>query len=249
MKLTQEQIKILKDWKLDENIFFLQGQLDRKQYTDINKVLETIGLKWNRGKKAHIADITWGELQDAIQDICDTGEVETLQETIKKFQFFPTPSELADYIVELADIWENDEILEPSAGDGAIVKKIIDYVRGMPVKIYANEIHRERYLELKNIIDHVSQEDFLKFKDIRFNKIIMNPPFSKNQDIKHILHAYSLLEEWGRVVSIASASIQSRNWKLYDKLKELNPEFLEVPAWSFKESGTMVNTVILILNK
>jgi 16S rRNA G1207 methylase RsmC len=65
----------------------------------------------------------------------------------------------------------------------------------MPVRIYANEIHRERYLELKNIIDNVSQEDFLKFKDMHFDKIIMNPPFSKNQDIKHILHAYSLLEE------------------------------------------------------
>lgn len=51
MKLTNEQINILKDWKIEENRFYLQGQLDRKQYMSINEVLETIGLKWNRWKK------------------------------------------------------------------------------------------------------------------------------------------------------------------------------------------------------
>jgi hypothetical protein len=48
MKLTQEQINILSQGKIEENRFYLQGQLDRKQYTSINEVLETIGLKWNR---------------------------------------------------------------------------------------------------------------------------------------------------------------------------------------------------------
>jgi hypothetical protein len=48
MKLTTEQIEILKDGKIEENRFYLQGQLDRKQYTSINEVLEIIGLKWNR---------------------------------------------------------------------------------------------------------------------------------------------------------------------------------------------------------
>jgi len=55
------------------------------------------------------------ELKDAIDDICETGEVETLQETIKKFQFYPTPKEVAEYLVELADLKEDDIVLEPSA--------------------------------------------------------------------------------------------------------------------------------------
>jgi 16S rRNA G1207 methylase RsmC len=44
------------------------------------------------------------------------------------------------------------------------------------------------------MIKNVSQDDFLNFESMRFNKFIMNPPFSKSQDVKHILKAYSLLE-------------------------------------------------------
>jgi type I restriction-modification system DNA methylase subunit len=117
MKLTEGQIEILQNGKIEENRFYLQGQLDRKAYVDINKVLETIGLKWNRGKKAHIVeDMSEEELKSAIQDICETGEVETLQETIKKFQFYPTPKEVAEYLVELAEIKADEKVLEPSAG-------------------------------------------------------------------------------------------------------------------------------------
>jgi 16S rRNA G1207 methylase RsmC len=61
--------------------------------------------------------------------------------------------------------------------------------------LYANEIHRERYLELLSILDKVSQDDFLNFKEMKFDKFIMNPPFSKSQDVKHILKAYELLNE------------------------------------------------------
>jgi hypothetical protein len=38
-----------------------------------------------------------------------------LKETIKKFQFYPTPKEVSEYLVELADIKEGDMVLEPSA--------------------------------------------------------------------------------------------------------------------------------------
>lgn len=258
MKLTNEQIKILRDWKIEENRFYLQWQLDRKAYLDINKVLETINLKWNRWKKAHIAEwLTQEDLENAIDDICETWEVETLQETIKKFQFYPTPKEVAEYLVELADIKEDDEVLEPSAWDWAIV----DEIQKQDFKILnLVELDNSKYDVLKkrekvNKI-HISNCDFLEFRkwlenenEMKFDKIIANPPFSKSQDIKHILHMYELLNEWGRIVSIASAWIKFREWKLYKELRELNPDIIELPEWSFKESWTMVNSVIVLLDK
>jgi len=48
MILTPEQIRILQEGKIEENRFYLQSQLDRKQYLNINEVLETIGLKWTK---------------------------------------------------------------------------------------------------------------------------------------------------------------------------------------------------------
>ena len=57
--------------------------------------------------------------------------------------------------------------------------------------------------------------DFLnKQYMVSVQKIIMNPPFSKSQDVKHILEAYKHLRDWGRLVSVASSSIHTRSWKI-----------------------------------
>lgn len=247
MKLTIDQINILKEAELDWNKLYLQWQLDRKQYTSINEVLETIWLKRNRKEKAHIADCSKEELEDAVSDIIETGEVETLKETIKKFQFYETPKEVAEYLVELADIKENDCILEPSAWHWAILDAISkkEY-RNLEYTELDNKkcevLINKWYLRPQNI-------DFLAFDNRSFNKIIANPPFSNSQDVKHILHMYDILAEWWCLVSIASSSIKTREWKLYDYFRSLNPEFIELPEWSFKDSWTMVNTIIVVIHK
>jgi len=247
MKLTNEQILILKDCKIEENKIYVQWQLDRKQYVDINKILETIWAKWNRWKKAHIVEwLNKEDIENAFFDIFETWEIETLQETIKKFQFYPTPKEVAEYLVELADLWRDDKVLEPSAWQWAIVNQI-DKDSEELVLIELNldncKILAEQWYNPINI-------DFLQYKNNwYYTKIIANPPFSKSQDVKHILHMYELLAEWWRIVSIASNSIQTREWKIYDELKELKPEFIKLPEWSFKKSWTMVNSVIVIINK
>lgn len=246
MKLTQEQIEILKAGKIEENRFYLQWQLDRKQYASINEVLETKGLKWNRWKKAHIIDwFTQEELENSISDIIEAWEVETLKETIKKFQYYPTPKEVAEYLIELADIKPLDSILEPSAWQWAIVNCIDkDYT-----DLTLIELNPENCEKLVEQQYQVIKQDFLEYKWRTFNKIIANPPFSKSQDVKHILHMYELLNEWWRLVSVASSSIKTREGKLYDELRQLNPEFIDLPAGSFKESWVMVNTVIVLINK
>lgn len=246
MKLTPEQIEILEDGRIEWNKFYLQGQLDRKQYVSINLILETIGLNWNRKEKAHIFD---GDmLEEAIAEIIESGECETLKETIKKFQYYPTPREVVSYMIDIADIKHWNSILEPSAWKWAIAKLFPKYSN-----ITLVELNQECYECLKNdpeidTIDIVNM-DFLEYSSTAFDRIIMNPPFAKSQDVKHILHAYSMLKEWGVLISVASSSIQWREGTLYDQLRDLEPEFLELPACSFKESGTIVNTVIVELRK
>lgn len=256
MKLTQDQINILQDAKLDGNKFYLQWQLDRKQYVSINEVLETIGLKRNRKEKAHVADCSEQELQDAIEDIIETWEVETLKETIKKFQFYETPQEVAEYLVELAEVKASDNILEPSAWHGAIIKAIVSKVKHYqyleaveidPIKY--NVLWSEYFSKEYHKMDNLLELNFLNYNRMKFDKIIANPPFSKSQDVKHILKMYETLSVWGRLVSVASASIKHRTWKLYEEFNALNPEFYDLPDGSFKESWTMVNTVIVVINK
>lgn len=91
---------------------------------------------------------------------------------------------------------------------------------------------------------------FIWYVWTKSDKIIMNPPFAKSQDVSHILNAYNNhLNTWWRLVSIASTSIQTREWGLYDDLRELEPEFITIAEGSFKDSWTMVNSVIVILDK
>jgi type I restriction-modification system DNA methylase subunit len=106
-------------------------------------------------------------------------------------------------------------------------------------------------LELKEF--KIVSNDFMEYAKYNYyDKIIMNPPFSNNQDLDHVLHAYKCTKEGGKIVAIMSshftfasdaASVNFRKWLddrgYYEKL----------PEGSFKESGTGVNTVLVVIDK
>lgn len=127
-------------------------------------------------------------------------------------------------------------------------------VRGV-ANLHGVEINSDmrRYLDDKPYTTETGV-DFLTFADIDENKnvytrIIMNPPFSKHQDVDHILAAYNLLAPGGVLVSVVSPSpffrtdkksVLFQNW-----MKEVNAEVVDVPEGAFKESGTMIRTKII----
>lgn len=247
MKIEQHISDILAQGKFQDFSYFLPDiRLDRKDYVKCNDVLQSLWLVWNKGKKAHIGDVENPE--ETFKEILESGEVETLKEYRDKYQFFPTPSELAELLVEYADIKESDIVLEPSAWQWAILDKIPNCK-----EIHFIELDPKNFQILKDKGYYRAlwfNGDFLQAPKYPYTKIVMNPPFANSQDVKHILHAYSLLSEDGwRLVSIASSSIKTRQGKPYDELRALNPEYIEVESNSFKESWTNVNTVIVILNK
>ena len=155
-------------------------------------------------------------------------------------------------MIELADIWVNQRILEPSAWNGNILKNI-------PYNnhVTAVELNPEFYDTLVDIMSDIDQEwsviigDFLSLSnDVNtWDRIIMNPPFSKGQDVNHILHAYDLLAKDWILVAVASVWAVNRTWPLYEELRSLRPEIYELPEGSFKTSWTMVNTVIIKIKK
>ena len=225
--------------------------MDRKQYVELNKILDILGWKRNRKEKCHIFNCE--NLQDAINEVCDIMEVIDIKVL---YQQFYTPSDLAERLVKLADIKESDEVLEPSAWKGAIVDEIkktkCKYIRMYEIdEINVKDLILHYYEEKDpDIIYWIEHCDFLEKEQVELvDKILANPPFSKSQDVKHILKMYEFLKPWWRIVSIASSSIETREWKIYDEFKKLNPEFIKIEDWAFKESWTMVNSVIVIINK
>lgn len=226
------------------NNLFLTGQLDRALYVKTNKIIEACGGKWSKKEKAHVFE---SDASDRISQILMTGEVEIPKD---EFNFFPTPPDLVSTMIHNAEIKSGMRVLEPSAGRGAIANACADL--GAIVDCY--ELMQENYLVLSenSKLRKVVQMDFLECQpEAVYDRVMMNPPFMKQLDIKHVLHAFKFLKPGGMLVAIMSASVVFRQNSLTVGFRELVHNqggfITELPAGSFKASGTMVNTVMVTI--
>ncbi len=247
MEITPEQI--LSGCTIDGMIVRLPvGQLDRKLYMEVANKLNLIGGTWKGGK---IQGFVFREDPIELLQQITNGEKRNLK---KEYQFFATPDELADKLVEMAEIKEHYVILEPSAGQGSIIKAIQRKCPEMIVDYFElMEINRS-FLQKINFT-HFIGEDFLKYpgEHYGYDRIIANPPFAKNQDIDHIYRMWEMLNIGGRLVTIASCHWEFSNGKKETTFRQwltrVNAEIRHIPPGAFKESGTLIKSRIVIINK
>ncbi len=251
MKVGQDILTVLSLCQTNGNKLVLTGQLERSLYVKTNKVLEAAGGKWNRKDKAYTFDV---DAIDAIEQVLLTGEITRPQE----LGCFFTPLNIVQRLIELADIRPGLTVLEPSAGIGNISREL-DKIT-MPVT--SIEINRKYCDELKRYFitmctatpRKVICTDFLTVKpDPIFDRIVMNPPFNRQADIGHVCHALNFLKPGGKLVSIMSSGIVFRENKKTVDFRNIianHSGYIEqLPIGAFKESGTMVNAVIVIIPK
>ena len=222
------------------------GQLERKLYEAVDKVLTGLGGKWDKKTRSHrFLD----DPRPALEEVLATGQGRTLQQ---ETQLFPTPAPLAARMVDLADIQPGERVLEPSAGTG----RILDALRAQcpDATLFYNEFEcslAER-LRLKGYAGW--DLDFLTMSPAvhgHYDAIVMNPPFSQGAEVAHITHALQFLKPGGRLVAIMSNAITFRRDKAYDALRTRLAEYagtVEIlPDDTFKEEGTSVKTCLLVL--
>lgn len=219
-------------------------RFDKKQYSDVKNVLQTAGGKYTKNA------FKFDEEALPVYLRIINGEKYNLK---KEFQFFGTPDTLADYLVELADIKNTHEVLEPSAGQGSIIRAIHRYMwEAFTVLAYELMPLNQTFLD-KIVGCRMLGSDFLTECDTSFDRIVANPPFNKNQDIDHIRKMYDCLRHGGRLVSIASKhwehSGNKKETAFKEWLNEVGATIEQVPAGSFKESGTSIATCIIIIDK
>lgn len=245
MRIEQNILEVLERSSIEGAILRLPpSQLDRNTYTAVNKVIEAAGGKWDRKAKAHVFK---GEAADTIDPILLTGEY-TL--TKQDFGQFDTPEDLAHHVVKMANIVPGMSVLEPSAGIG----NLVDAIERAGGCVSAHEIDAKRLHACKDrciLAGGIRLTDFLTAKpEPVFDRVVMNPPFAKQADIKHVMHAAKgFLKPGGRLVSIMSASVtfrtDSRTEDFRQFINDLGATHEKLPDGSFKESGTMVNAVIV----
>lgn len=164
--------------------------------------------------------------------------------------YFPTPKNIVDQMIELADIEPGMKVLEPSAGKG----NIADALRqtGADVDVVEPAYALRQILEAKG--HNLVGTDFLEHTG-EYERIVMNPPFENGQDIDHVRHAYELLKPGGKLVAIMSEGSFFRSDKkavaFREWLDEVGGISEPLPEGAFKSSErpTGVHTRIVVIEK
>jgi len=143
------------------------------------------------------------------------------------YQFFPTPSIIADVMVQEIKPKENELVCEPSAGDGAIVKAIQRYLPEKQVYVFEkNQENVEKLLAIKDVF--FCGYDFLK-SDLKFDVIIANPPYMKGLDILHLEKMIKSLNKGGRLITLVSPSFKSKKTKEADFVRDIFKKAIVIP--------------------
>jgi protein-L-isoaspartate O-methyltransferase len=241
-RINEDVLAVLRSAIPEGNELRLTDQLDRKLYERTNKVLEALGGKWNRKAKAHVFPADAGDL---LGDVLATGEY---LDAKREFQFYETPESLACRMCRLADIGHGTTVLEPSAGRGAIANTARQY-GGV---VHCSELQAKLADELQRQGFNVVQGDFLESEpDPQYDVVVMNPPFCRSQDIEHVRHAHGFLNERGRLVAVMGAGVTFRQDRKASEFREwldsVGGEIEPLPRGTFKESGTDVNAVLVMI--
>jgi hypothetical protein len=254
---------ILESAIIEGNTLRIPMTLDRADYVAVNAALVAIGGKWSRKEQAHVFP---SDPTDKVRGLYDGGKVPAKN----PLAFFATPPEIVREMIGLACIpmasqtSKATRILEPSAGDGAIVRGLIA-TRDIRVAIQTVELDRDRAITLDNLCVPITCTDFLTWtpptdrktgEPIQYDRVLMNPPFSVESDklayIAHVRKAFEHLTPGGRLVAVVPSGVtfrSDRKTAAFRSWVEEHGTMTDLDAYSFKVSGTGVNTCLIVLDK
>lgn len=167
--------------------------------------------------------------------------------------WYATPEPIGLKMVEWAGAHKGDDVLEPSAGDGAIG-------RYMPKDASVTFIEPSPELAsratMNNTNANVINGDFEKHdRSNKYDCIVMNPPFGHGGATAegHVLKAIAHLRNGGRLVALLpvgqmDARLEKMEQRGYMKDMYKVAE-ITLPSVTFEKAGTGVNTKVTIWQK
>lgn len=241
MQIDPDVIDAIRSATADGPALRLNGQLERKLYERVNLALHAVGGVWHRYKKAHVFTI---DAAEAIAGLLATGEVITDVDQ----GFYPTPEPTVERLLDLAELEPGCEVLEPSAGRGAIAEAVA--ARRAIVDCVELDAARAEHIRAGGYARQVTAADFFSVKvERRYQRVIMNPPFAGRQDIRHVKRALRFIQPGGLLVAIMYGSLTYREDRrtkdFLARVWEARGTLWELPADAFPAVG--VATVIAVI--
>jgi len=157
-------------------------------------------------------------------------------------KFFTYP-EIAERMAKLLNAKKGDYIIEPSAGDGALVKAV--YNNNPDTIVHAVELDKQWKKDLKKLCSKVYIGDFLEvsFNEYPlYNGCIANPPFGNGVDLQaHFNKICDIVKPNGRVVMIVPEGFNFTYEKQFIRNVAVHP----IENWSKNSDGTTTPIMIL----
>lgn len=248
MRITDDLLTVLRERsKTDGRRLILGGErLDPRVYQRVNEVLEGAGGKWHKDEQAHVFP---GDAATVLARLLETQQVTTPREARQASQHFPTPRMVVETLIDLADLQPGMKVLEPSAGRGAIAAALADC--GCLVDAVEMDEAHAAALKENGRARTVTLADFLTLPaEPRYDRVVMNPPFTKGADIAHVRHALGWLRPDGLLVAVmshATAYQRGEAAKFRTLVAERGGTVHPLPEGAFIESGTGVQSLIVTI--
>ena len=183
-------------------------------------------------------------------------KIEALEAEVKLTKipgYFPTPAPVVSVMLDRARLHSGLLVLEPSAGNGNIADAIRAKVAGVAVDCFEWNLRLSEILKLKGYA--LIGSDFMDDRPVAeiYDRVVMNPPFERQQDIDHVRKAFSLLKPDGVLVSVMAPGFEFRSDRKSTEFREwldaVGGSWEDLPDGAFKSSGTGISTRLVVIEK
>jgi methylase of polypeptide subunit release factors len=249
-RLEKIQIALLALADAAENDCLPQPLIDIRYKTDVEKLIDQMILYPEDETEETAALRSIADFPDRSEDIESLrSELDVMLHVGQIPGFYPTPLPIIEKILDLSDIIDGMNVLEPSAGSGSIAEVLRSRY---DINLSVIEINHTLADLLKSKGFDLIHRDFLSYSECRWDRILMNPPFENAQDVEHIHHAFKCLLPGGRLVSVLGRSSRlayKETAKRFHKWLKENTFFRFHDLGGTFEPYTSVKADLLVINK
>jgi hypothetical protein len=263
--LSAPALDVLKLAVADHRTIRLPIITDRNVFAQIQLALTRLagGGSWDRRELAYVYQ---QDPRPDLERLTGTTVIPTPCPTRdKEMSYWPTPTPLAQLLAKGLDIPEGGKVLEPSAGDGQLVRAIRDaYPFAHIDAVEPNDGRRIALQASGGSGLHVFSWTFEEYaqklaegEQVLFDAVVMNPPFTlpghRYAWAEHLVLAWDLLRPGGQLRAIVPASLDYGRQRPIAAARALltaaGAVWGPAPAGAFLGAGTGVHTLIVEATK
>lgn len=216
------------------------------------------------GREKDYGKSTRDAYSSAINDYYSNQKQKAGRENRLGQDYYATPEPLGFKMVQWLNLAEGEEVLEPSAGHGAIARYFPNNVRSLAIEpsdalftmlaLNTGGVDKDNAAQASGKNKFVQNGTFEDLKTInKYDAIAMNPPFGHAgaTAIEHLEKAWQHLRNSGRIaIIVPTGAMDKKMEKWFDEHKNaVVVGEIKLPSVTFQQAGTSVSTRMLLIDR